>query len=253
LALHLIGHSMGLRRHRRAGGAMAPFSPDPGRPGVPRFEEPDELRRRAAGFTEPEHRLGNPLHALAVHLAAAARHARLLVRALVRNKAPLLPLSMPGLAAAAIAPIFLLVFTAEFWDAGLGMSNRTAFGYAAISTLAATLYLTFGQRLFLPRKENRIVPEHLAVANAVIFATMLLAVLGLFAMVALLTLAIELWVFPPDLISTWPTLQDPEVTLADKLRLAAFISTIGVTTGALAGGLEQRLVLRRLALFETEV
>jgi hypothetical protein len=65
-------------------------------------------------------------------------------------------------------------------------------------------------------------------------------------------LLIELYIFPPDLVQTWPTLNQPDVNFTDKLRLAAFISTIGVTTGALAGGFESRTVIQHLALFEDE-
>ena len=72
-------------------------------------------------------------------------------------------------------------------------------------------------------------------------------------MVALLALAIELWVFPSDLISTWPTLGEQQVGFSDLLRIAVFISTVGVTTGALAGGLQRRRVLRDMALFQSEV
>ncbi len=85
-----------------------------------------------------------------------------------------------------------------------------------------------------------------------ILASMLLAVIGLFVMLGLLMLAIEFWIFPPDLISTWPSLEDPEVTWSDFVRLAAFTSTIGVVSGALAGGLESRTVLQHLALFRDE-
>lgn len=247
LALHLIGKVIG-----------APIVvPTPGAEGESsRNRAPDcpaRLRQLVARFPERELCASGPLRSLWAHLGSIAADPVLVLRALIRNRAPLLPLRLPGLAAAAVAPIFLLVFTAEFWDAGLGMSNRTAATYAAISIAAATLYLTFGQRLFLPRKDNGVIPEHLALANVVIFLTVLLAVIGLFAMVALLTLAIELWIFPADLIATWPTLQDPEVTLVDKARLATFISTIGVTTGALAGGLERTQVMRHLALFQASV
>lgn len=114
-----------------------------------------------------------------LHVRSAARHPRLVLEALSRNRALLLPLRMPGLATAAVAPVFVLVFSAEFWDAGLGMTQQTAWAYAGIRILAATFYLCFGQRLFLPRKESRIVPEHLAVANVVIFLSMLLAIIGL--------------------------------------------------------------------------
>lgn len=253
LLLHLIGHVLGARAHERARGAMAPFRFSAERAEAPRFDERDRIARRSADFPEPEIPVRNAPHALLVHIAALLRNPRLAMRALLRNRAPLLPLKMPGLATAAVAPIFLLVFTAEFWDAGLGMSNGTAWVYAAISIIGAALYLSFGQNLFLPRKESRVIPEHLAVANAVIFLTMLLAVIGLFIMVGLLTLAIELWIFPADLIATWPTLQDPQVSVGDKVRLAAFISTIGVTTGSLAGGLERTEIMRHLALFRAEV
>ena len=65
-------------------------------------------------------------------------------------------------------------------------------------------------------------------------------------------LAIELYIFPEDLMQTWPTLDRPRIGLADQLRLASFISTIGVTTGALAGGFESRAVIQHLALFLDE-
>lgn len=37
-----------------------------------------------------------------------------------------------------------------------------------------------------------------------------------------------------------------------SLRPAAFISMVGVTAGAPAGGLESRTIIRHLALFEDE-
>lgn len=253
LALHLIGHAMGARLHRQGEGVMAPFALDRDRHGIPQFRDESRMEDLAAQFPAREYRTRGALHELWVHFIAALSHPVFLLRIMLRSRAPLLPLRMPGLATAAVAPIFLLVFTAEFWDAGLGMSNLVAWIYAGVSIVGATLYLSFSLRLFLPRKEDRVIPESLALANATIFLTMLFAVLGLFFMVAALSLVIETWVFPEGLISTWPTLQDPEVTFGDKLRLAAFISTVGVTTGALAGGLERREIMRELALFPTTV
>ena len=110
----------------------------------------------------------------------------MLLRALVRNRALLLPLRLSGLAAAAV---FILVFTAEMWDAGLGMTNVTALVYALISIAGATLYLTFAQNLFLPRKEGPVLPRHLALANVVIFTTILLGIIGLFVMLMFISMA----------------------------------------------------------------
>lgn len=51
----------------------------------------------------------------------------------------------------------------------------------------------------------------------------------------------------------WPTLLDqPEIDWVVKLRLAAFISAVGVTTGALAGGTESKTVIQYMALFHDE-
>ncbi|MDQ3289414.1 MAG: hypothetical protein M3Q42_14415 [Pseudomonadota bacterium] len=253
LLLHLIGQTLGANVQVGEHGAMARFEADPDRTAVPRYRESAGIAQLTAAFMEREHTVEGPLADLWLHVRSAARHPRMLLQALLRNRAPLLSLKMPGLATAAVAPVFILVFSAEFWDAGLGMTHPTAWTYAALSILAAAFYLCFAQRLFLPRKESRLVPEHLAVANVVIFVSMLLAVIGLFVMVALLALAIELWVFPPDLISTWPTLGKQQVGFTDLLRIAVFISTVGVTTGALAGGLQRRQILRNMALYQTEV
>lgn len=232
---------------------MAPFKVETGRTAVPEFEESAGIPRLTAAFIAREYAVDGPIADLWLHVRSALRHPRLVLQALRRNRAPLLPLKMPGLETAAVAPVFILVFSAEFWDAGLGMTHQTAWSFAGVSILAATLYLCFVQRLFLPRKESQIVPEHLAVANVVIFLSMLLAVIGLFVMVALLALAIELWMFPSDLISTWLTLGNQQVGFADLLGISVFISTVGVTTGALAGGLQRRQIMRDMALYQTEV
>lgn len=144
------------------------------------------------------------------------------------------------------------MFTAEIWDVGLNLPVRAAWLFAAASVVAATVYLVQVQNLFFPHKEKRLVTEHMAVVNLAILLTMLVAMVGLFLMVGLLMLGVEVFLFPPRLIETWPTLDDPTVDIADKIRLAGFISTIGVLTGALACGLESRTVIRHLALVADE-
>ncbi|CAN5384636.1 hypothetical protein BH23BAC2_BH23BAC2_25900 [soil metagenome] len=99
-------------------------------------------------------------------------------------------------------------------------------------------------------KEKRVLTEHLAVANSVIYVSVFLACIGLFIMVGGFMVVIAIYVCPADLITTWPTLNKPEVTFADKIRLAVFISTVGVTTGALAGGLENKKLIQQLTLFK---
>lgn len=250
LLLNLIGRVLGAAAEAKEG-AMARFVVDPKRNRAEPYVPPEEIRALSDRFVEREYRVTGALSELWAHIRSIAFDPAMLFHALIRNRALLLPLRLSGLAAAAMAPVFILVFTAEMWDAGLGMSNTTAAVYAVITIAASTLYLSFAQNLFLPRKDTERLPRHLALANVVIFTTILLGIIGLFFMVGLISLALEVWVFPQGLISTWPTLHEPEVTIWDKLRLAAFVATVGVTTGALAGGLQRRNVLRQLALFQT--
>lgn len=254
LLLHLLGHLLDLPHSRREGEIMSPFAFDEALMHPPRFS--DHQRRRLVRLARhvPEPELIDPgaLRTFFFHVMSGARHSGHVLRALWRNRAPLLPLSLPSLATAAVAPTFLLIFTAEIWDVGLNMTNRVTWTFTLLSLFAAVWYLTGVQNLFYPRKEKRVITEHMAVVNVVIFLTILIASVGLFIMVAMLMLFIEFYIFPAGLISTWPTLEDPVVTTGDKVRLAAFISTIGVLTGALAGGLESRTVIRHLALFLDE-
>lgn len=253
LLLHLIGHILGLD-HAAAGDSkvMKSFAFGGNRKSLPHFTEKEQkiLKKDSGKIPDRELINGNWLETFIFHLLMTLRHPKKFFKPLLTNKAILLPLSLPGLATAAVAPAIILIFTAEIWDVGLGMTNSTAIFFAIVSIMLASFYLVRVQSLFLPRKEKRIITEHLAVANSVIYISIFLACIGLFLLVGGLMMIIEIYVFPSDLMQTWPTLNKPEITIYDKLRLAVFISTVGVTTGALAGGLESRTLIRHLALFK---
>lgn len=254
LLLQLLGHIAGLQTKKPGESkVMASFQFDPVRSEIPVFNtgEQKKLKSQAKQLPERELRGGNVLQGFIFHVLMAFRHPLDVLWPLAKNHSLTLALSLPGLATAAVAPSFLLVFTAEIWDVGMNMTNTVAIIYATLSTLTASWYLVRVQGLFLPRKEKRVLTEHLAVANTVIFLSVLLACIGLFFLVGAIMLLIEIYIFPEGLMKTWPTLLDlPVITWADKIRLAAFISAVGVTTGALAGGFESRKVIQHLALFE---
>ena len=255
LLLHLLGHMMGLKHHREAGAVMSPFVFDAARRAAPAFDPHCVacLRRRVARLPEREQTGGGVLRGLAFHLASALRHPGQVLHPLWRNRAPLVPLSLPSLVTAAALPTFILIFTAEIWDAGLHMSPYVAWSFAAATVLVATWYLTVVQNLFFPRKEKRVLTEHMAVVNVSILLTMFLAMIGLLVMVMLLVLFVEYYIFPEQLIYSWPTLELKKIPVwQDRVQMAAFIGTIAVLTGGLAGGLESRTVIRHLALFRDD-
>lgn len=207
------------------------------------------LEDRVRQLPERELHGGGLFASFIFHFVMILRHPWLALRSVIRSRALLLPFALPSLATAAVAPTFLLIFTAEIWDVGLTMENTTVALYAVCSVLGATLYLMNAQSLLLPRQEKRVLTEHLAVANCVIFISVFIGLCSLFVLVGALMLVMELYVFPADLMSSWQTTEVRRVDFMDQVRLAAFIATVGVTTGALAGGFETRAVLRNLRLF----
>jgi hypothetical protein len=251
LLVHLVGHLLGARHRNADGGVMEPFAFDPERRSVPPVDVDVErsLRRVADEIPADEARPRGSLARLAFHGRSAVRNPGGILRALVNSRAPLLPLSLPRLSTAALAPTLVIVFSAESWDVGFHMGDATAALFAAVSVLAAALYLLFVQNLTFPRKRHRVVTEHTALVNVTVFLILLQAMVGLFVLVWAIILVIELVVFPPNLMSNWPSLEDPAVGFVDLVRTGAFISTVGVLSGALAGGLESRLILSHLALF----
>lgn len=251
LLLHLLGHVLGARHADDPDSAMAPFRFEEDRRSTPAFDADvgRYLRRIVGDIPEPNATPRDRLGLLAFHVRSAVRNPREVLAPLVRNRAPLLPLSLPKLATAAVAPTLVLVFSAETWDVGVHLTDAAAALFAVASVVAAAVYLTAAQDMFFPREPGRVVTEHVALVNVAAFLTMLAATAGLFVMVGLLMLTIQLFVFPPDLVTNWPTLENPVVTDLDLVRTAAFVSTVGVLTGALAGGIENRAAVRHLALF----
>ena len=250
LLVHLVGHVLGAG-HRDADGVMAPFAFDPERRTVPPFDADVEsrLHRIADEIPAAEVSPRGSLGRVAFHVRSAVRNPGGVLQALVNSRAPLLPLSLPKLSTAAVAPTLVIVFSAESWDVGFHMDDLTAALFAAASVLVAALYLLFSQNLSFPRKRHRVVTEHTALVNVTVFLVLVLAMFGLFTIVGAIILVIELVVFPPNLMSDWPSLEDPAVGFVDLVRTAGFISTIGVLSGALAGGLENRTVVSHLTLF----
>jgi len=254
LLLHLVGHILGAGHRTQEGSVMSPFQFDSTQRDVPEFdvEVERQLEHLIRAVPEETDRSRNSLQRLSFYAVTAVRHPREIGRALFQSRAPLLPFSLPKLATAALTPTLVIVFSAEAWDVGFHMSNATAALFATVSIVAATLYLLFIQNLSFPRKRHQSITEHTALVNITVFLILLVAMVGLYAMVGTIILTVELLVFPQNLMSSWPSLEEPTVGLADLVRTGAFISTIGVLSGALAGGLENRTIVRHLTLFRNE-
>lgn len=249
LLLHLLGHVLGAS-HGAEGGVMEPFRFDPDRRSVPTFEAlgTRDLRRLVAEIPDSSVSRGL-LGRLFFHGRSVARNPETIARAVAGSRGLLLPLSLPKLATAALTPAFILVFSAETWDVGLHLGDGVATVFALVSILAATVHLMSVHNLFFPREREQTVTENVALVNVTLFLILLAGTVGLFLLVGAVILFIEVLVFPPDLMTNWPSLENPDVDALDLIRTATFISTLGVLSGALAGGLENRSLIGHLALF----
>ena len=258
LLLHLLGHLMGLGHDRGGEGVMRPFRFVEARRGVPAFDPHCEacLRRRLARLPEREHAGGGWLRSAAFHLSSAARNPGQVLRPLWRNRAPFsfLLSSSPQPPHRRHAPH--LHPDLHRGDLGRGAAHAPLRGLVVRGGHRGGGHLVphrGPEPLFFPRKEKRVITEHMAVVNTSTLLTMFLAMVGLLAMTMLLILFVELYIFPEQLIYSWPTLElNKAPGLVDRVQMAAFIGTITVLTKGLAGGLESRAVIRHLALFEDE-
>ncbi|MFB6166485.1 MAG: hypothetical protein ABEJ31_15100 [Haloarculaceae archaeon] len=252
LLAHLLGHVLGATHGD--GEAMQPFRFDSDRRSVPSFDAYAQhyLESVASSIPESETAERGPLARLTFHLRSALANPRQVGRALADSRGLLLPLSLPKLSTAAVTPTLILVFSAETWDVGLNLTNGTAAAFAIAAVLAAATHVMFVQNLFFPRRHSQVTTEHMALVNVTAYLILLLGTVGLFLLVGAIMLVIEFYVFPPNLMTNWPSLTNPEIDLVDLLRTGGFIATIGVLSGALAGGLENRTLVRHLALFRDE-
>lgn len=157
LFLQLVGTVMGLS-HTRKGRSkiMSIFEFKPVRKSVPAFTqaEIDQLQRNKERLPERQLRGGSGLESFIFHVLMALRHPKQLFRPLLRNKAILLPLSLPKLVTAVVSPSFILLFTAEIWDVGINMPNSVAIMFAVMSIMGpAFIWLPYSH-FFYPGKKK---------------------------------------------------------------------------------------------------
>lgn len=128
LLVHLVGHVLGAHHRDADGGVMEPFRFVSERRDVPPIDANVKtvLHRIAREIPAAETRPRGSLARLAFHASSAVQNPGRILQALINSRAPLLPLSLPKLSTAAVAPTLVIVFSAESWDVGFHLDNMTA-------------------------------------------------------------------------------------------------------------------------------
>jgi hypothetical protein len=117
--------------------------------------------------------------------------------------------------------------------------------------MATTWYVVKRQGLLLQRTDARLT-EHIVVmrlsATIGMAIGMITTYADLFALITLLA-----WtVFSPAIVAGWTGTATTEVTLADYLVLAGFLSALGIAVGALGASFERQHHVRHVTLVDEE-
>lgn len=200
LFLHLTGHLLKLEHQKE--GVMAPFSFDEDRRELSAYsaQNRDKAREGVKELSVWEVPVKGKWSALKVHQKAFASRPGDILAIVWRSKAPLLPLSLTKIMTAAVTPAFLMFFTNEFWWVGIHRDQVYIWTAAVAAILGASLYIPFAQSLLFPHRVNRVITSNIAIVNMGMGLTIFVMVLGLFLLVMLSILLLEVWFYPPELV-----------------------------------------------------
>lgn len=255
LALHLLGHLVGLDHSGTAACAMHEPAEPADLDAVEGYE--DEAAVALAGELDDvadlrlEERHGRRapvafyLHAAWLNLDDVASGVR-------RARPWLFPLRLSRLTTAACSALVILLMTAETWHLGMSQQPRLVLVLAAAVLVAATSYLLHRQRLLISRGSRRLT-EQSVVTNLSLTLTVLLGLLVTYAGLFLLTLAAARLLWPPELAAQWASPEGgASVSLGRYLVLAAFVASLGIVIGTLGASFEEEHYIRHIAYVDEE-
>lgn len=152
---------------------------------------------------------------------------------------------LPTMIATALSVIIVLIFGGETWDFAASVSYGQLAVFVVASFLAATfvLYRAFSFRLISTRRGQT--SESSVVTAAATYLALVLALICQFLMFGVLMYGVVVFVFPDPLMSTWTSDKDG-ASFAAHMRLAAFLSAVGILSGSLGGSADSRSVVRNV-------
>ncbi|RMD79358.1 MAG: hypothetical protein D6809_03785, partial [Gammaproteobacteria bacterium] len=244
LALHLLGHLLGLEH--RPTGVMRPTS-EAGLIEALAFDaqERERVRERLRAVADQrvEERGAVPWPVFLWRTLLADPGG--LLRGILRRAPWRLPLQLGRYTAATAVTMIFLFLSAEAWELGAHLDGGWLAAGAVGVTLLATLALYLGQNLHQMARSATL-REQLLRTQVMLFGTLLLAVVSLWATLFLVGLA-AMAAFPEEVFRSWAGSE--EISL---VRYASFMATLGVVAGALGGNLEEEEEIKAVLLFDEE-
>lgn len=256
LALHQLGHLLGLAHEDDEGSLMArcadaaKLDAMAGFSDASRSEAERELSEAADARIEerPENRRLSPL---AFYLRVAINNGDDVLRN-VRQIAPwTFPVRFARLTIAAASTALVLMFTAESWELGMSQSLGSITGFAAASLLFGSAFVVHRQRLLRAASSRRLT-EQGAVTRMSLVLAVLVGMAVTFALLFAVALALAMLLFPSALVASWAPSLEVAPTLAHLARFAAFVATVAMLIGALGASFEPENDFRQVAYVDEE-
>lgn len=183
---------------------------------------------------------------------AAWLNRRDLVRAVWEAKPWQFPLRFSRLTTAAASAMLFMLMTAEVWDLGMNQSVASICLLAGIVIAGTTLYVLVRQRLLVRRTRHRLT-EQIVTTNVATTGIVLSGMTTTFFALFLAALMLSGCLFTDSLVSAWAaTIADP-ITLTHYLSLAGFVSSLGITVGALGASFEKHHYFRHVTFVDEEI
>ena len=247
LALHLLGHLWGLE-HAETG----PMHPLSGPEELAPASFPEDQRRRVVQLLEEvsQTRLEDARarwSAFSFYWRTLRKDPREILGAVLGYRPWRMPLYLGRLTAAAAVSVVYFLVTSDAWALGAHLSWRAVLFLAALSVMAATVFIFSGQDLGRLGREHAW-REQLARTRLVLLGTLGLGMASLWLALLALSLA-GAWILPRALLADWMGL-DP--TTEHLLRYALFTATIGILGAALGGNLEEEREIKAELFFDEE-
>ena len=161
------------------------------------------------------------------------------------------PRRLSRVTTAAVSSLIVLMMTAESWDLALSQTIGPMVGLLVLALVVTTGYVLQRQRL-LRRREHRRLSEQLVVSNV---STVLIVLSGMFSTAVTLfglSMLAGLGLFGTELVGRWSGHEGTSIGTVDYLVMASFVTSIGLSVGALGASFEDHYDVRHITFVDEE-
>jgi hypothetical protein len=180
------------------------------------------------------------------------RNRRDLARAIWEARPWQFPLRLSRLTTAAASAVLLMLMTAEAWDLGMNQTHHMTVSIAAVVTIATTIYVLKRQRLLVHRPGHSLT-EQIVLTNAATSCIVLSGMATTFVCLFLGAFLLSMALFTDAVASAWAAAVPGSIRLTHYISLAGFISSLGITVGALGASFEQHHYFRHVTFVDEEL